>query len=1126
MTATANTVFRPLHLLRQLSGLVALLLLARAAVFAASSTAEEIAFDIPAQAADRALLTFAKQAKVDILFSFDDLHKQRSNAVVGRYDPQQALEILLRDTGFIARKNGDAKWLITPAGPPRGAIKGKLLAPDGSPARRVRVGVMPGGHNALTSEHGEFELTALAPSDYTLYAAMENARPLQIEHIAVSANEISVLQPCTFQRIEDPTRLEPFVVESTASHAQSLDHSDARFAGHVAGGNIDLTRTESDVLPYMIFNRTQIARSGVVNLNEFLQRELIDSSAATLPPEQDPKASVYATGSTNLSLRGYNPDETVILVNGRRLPEVMTSLGAPALPPDVNFIPLSLVQQVEVLPVSASALYTGNAVGGVINIVLRPDVDANATEVNATYTNALGHFDAPQESLSVLHARALLDGALRLRFNANFSRVVPPTEAELGYRERRPRPSLDLDLSVYGATPNVRSIRPDIVTDGPPPAQPGLFGEGTSPVTSVAPGADGTGGLAAFRGREGMRNTEFFDSMGALSTGLDSLDFPYGRAQHTASYYGSVVYDTFPWLQLAADLTYSDTVVHRGYEVMRGDLTLPAGSPLNPFHQPVTVSLSETAPALGENYREARLDYGSLVLGVLLKLPGDWRLALDTQYSHNIVHYRGLVGADKARWQQLVDDGIYNPLRDTQVFGPPPEFYDRVLEYTGGRGRTVTLGDYDTLDAALRLTNERLKLPTGESTVNLGTDYRRNHLAGYTDEHRYGDGTLAEDPQYWGARTLARYSFFGELQAPVVPAKWLPYWIVQADGDLALRYVASSNGKEANFAPTFGGKVAFPGGLSLRGSITTSSRFPTPTMSRQIFAPTGGGDVAGPNLEIVNDYLRHEKYVANVTEAINPSLRPEDALTETAGILFERGRKHRVRAAIDFVETHKLNEETFLGKDTITANESLWPERVLRAPAAPGQQYGVIQTIYTGRTNLAARRSQNWTASIDYRWDGCFGGTFESYARILYFQRYRVRVMPNTPSVDELNNPDGVVQLLRYRANLGASWSNKTFNFGMDEHYFDSRLLPEREWAAQGRSTIRPYWQADVFAGTDLGRWLPWKSNRYGLRLQARINNVLGSPFPKWVNDPYDTGVQPYGDWRGRVYSISLTATF
>ena len=38
--------------------------------------------------------------------------------------------------------------------------------------------------------------------------------------------------------------------------------------------------------------------------------------------------------------------------------------------------------------------------------------------------------------------------------------------------------------------------------------------------------------------------------------------------------------------------------------------------------------------------------------------------------------------------------------------------------------------------------------------------------------------------------------------------------------------------------------------------------------------------------------------------------------------------------------------------------------------------------------------------------------------------------------------------------------------------------------------------------------------------------SVLGAPFPKNVFDPSGAGVQPYGDWRGRAYSLSLTATF
>ncbi|HVU35536.1 MAG TPA: TonB-dependent receptor plug domain-containing protein [Opitutaceae bacterium] len=1111
------------------------------------AAAETIEFNLPAQPADRALLAFSKQAKVEILFSYDDLRRVRSHDVIGRFEPQEALDLLLKDSGFTARRNGPSKWIVMPTAPPPASIKGRILAPDGSAARRVRVTLVPAGTSVLTGDSGEFHFDALAPGQYRVVVAGPNYHPLQIVNVLVKAGHVTSLAPQILQRIEDPTRLEPFVVEGQ-TNGHVLDHSDALFAPRTAGGNLDLPRTESDPLPYMIFNRTQIARSGVVNLNEFLQRELIDASASTLPPEQDPNADSFLVGSNNLGLRGYSDEETVILVNGRPLPEVLISGQNSVRPPDVNFIPLSLVQQVEVLPVSAASLYSGNAVGGVINIVLRPDVDTNATEVTATYTNALAGYDAPQASLSLLHTESLLKGALRVRLNANYTRAIPPTEAELGYLQRRAIASPNADTSVYRATPNIRSVWPPVlpidpgaILDGTNPGPgstpgiaptltplPGLFGPGTPPVTSVAPGADGTGGLAAFAGREGRRNFAFFDSPGGMAASVNSVDYPYGRKQERTTYYGSAVYDAFPWLQLAVDGTYSRTMVHRGYDVFPVDLMLKSTSPFNPFRQDVIVSLNETAPRLGEGYDEARLDFGSVVLSALLKLPADWKLTLDAQYAHNIARYRGLAQLDTQRLQTLVDEGVYNPLRDTQVFGPPQAFYDQALVYRGGPGRFVTLGNYETLDLALRATNENVKLPTGQATFNFGADDRRDHLARFTDVQRYADGTLFQEPSRWDGRTLNRYSGFGELQAPLYPAKRLPHWLTRAETDLALRYVAANSAKEAYFAPTYGMKLGFPGGFSVRGSITTSNRYPTPQMSRPLILPSGDTGPGSPNYQPIFDPLRKQNYEAIVNEVINPDLRPEAAVTQTAGLIFERGREHRFRAAIDFVDTHKVNEIVFLDANRTLALEALWPERVVRAPARPGDPAGagLVQSITTMRANLASRDSRDWTGSFDYRWSGCRGGTLEAYARVLYFQSYIVQPLPNTPTVDELNAPDGLVPLLRYRANFGTSWSNRNYAFGVDGHYFHSQILPESEWQTQGHDRIRPYWQFDAFVQTNVGRWLPWKSDRYGLRVQARVNNVLGDPFPKYANDPSGAGVQPYGDWRGRVYSLSLTATF
>ncbi len=1099
------------------SGLARLLLLVVVSLLPIRLPAEPADFSLPAQPLADALLDFSRQAKVEILFSFDELRQRQSTEVIGRYEPVDALSRLLRGTDFVARRNDKGKFAVTRAVRPTGSIKGKLRGSDGSPARGVLVTIAGGRQTTETDARGEFDFPVVPPGIYRLNAAGAGYHPLPIVGIRVLAGRVSIVDTQEMLATDDVTRLAPYVVTGESDRGRLFDGSGAYLGPRVAAGNLDLPRTADDALPYTVYSRSQITRSGAVNLNEFLQRELLDSDASTRPADEDGSKAAYVIGSTNLNLRAYDAEETVVLVNGRRLPEVVTSGGVGTLPPDVNFIPLSLVQQIEVLPASAASLYSGNPVGGVINIVLRPDAEGEATEVTTTYTNALHRFDAPQSSFSLLHGRTLLDGALRVRLNASFMQTMPPTESELGYIRANVRPAAGPGDPLYRATPNIRSAN----------LSP-LFGPGSSPVTSVAPGADGTGGFAAFADRQGVRNLDLFDSPGGLAASPDSLDYPYGRRQSRATYFGSATYDVFPWLQIGLDGTYARTVVNRGYDVQTADLALQADSPLNPFKQDVRVSLIEAAPLLGEGYNEARIEFGSAVLGLLLKLPADWRAALDAQYAHNLAKYRGLAGANATRWQQLVDQGVYNPLRDTQVHGPPPEFYDHVLIYYGDRGRFVTLGNYDTVDASVRITNQSLVLPTGLGAVNFGADYRRMHLADYTNVQRFGDGSLAADPVQWQGRILQRYSVFGELQAPLLPPRRLPRWLRKIETDVAVRYVAADTGKEAYVAPTGGLKVDLVGGFSLRGSFTVSNRYPTPYMSKQAAAPSdlGSGEVSYAS---ITDPLRNQSYYVLAREAINPDLRPESAATQTAGVIFQRGKDHRFRVAVDFVDTRKTNELIFLEAQPLMDLESLFPGRVIRGPLQPGDEHtvGPVISLLTGRINAARRHSQNWNATLDYAWAKCLGGTLGLYGRLVWFQRFDRKVFPDSPVVDELRQPDGwVTGLLRYRANFGADWSGKDYGFGLDGHYFGSRILPALEWPSQGSDRIERCWQFDTYLQSDLGRWLPWQSSRVGLRGQVRINNLFGAHLPKYANDPSGAGVQPYGDWRGRTYSLSLTATF
>lgn len=78
-----------------------------------------------------------------------------------------------------------------------------------------------------------------------------------------------------------------------------------------------------------------------------------------------------STGTATVNLRGLGSARTLVLVDGRRLMP-----GDPALPvPDLNNIPATLVQRVDVLTGGASAVYGSDAIGGVVNFIMNRDFE-------------------------------------------------------------------------------------------------------------------------------------------------------------------------------------------------------------------------------------------------------------------------------------------------------------------------------------------------------------------------------------------------------------------------------------------------------------------------------------------------------------------------------------------------------------------------------------------------------------------------------------------------------------------------------------------------------------------------------------------------------------------------------
>jgi TonB dependent receptor len=79
---------------------------------AAMARAKPVKFELPAEPASSALMAFAKQAGVEVLFSYKDLKMVQSSPVVGSFEPEDALTLLLRGTGFLETLKAPGNFVV------------------------------------------------------------------------------------------------------------------------------------------------------------------------------------------------------------------------------------------------------------------------------------------------------------------------------------------------------------------------------------------------------------------------------------------------------------------------------------------------------------------------------------------------------------------------------------------------------------------------------------------------------------------------------------------------------------------------------------------------------------------------------------------------------------------------------------------------------------------------------------------------------------------------------------------------------------------------------------------------------------------------------------------------------
>lgn len=143
-------------------------------------------------------------------------------------------------------------------------------------------------------------------------------------------------------------------------------------AVQVTGSRIPRVQIEGPS-PISVITAEQISANGFTNMPEVM-RSMTQNNGATQSP-QSISNSDFTPGAQQVDLRGLGPNHTLVLVNGRRIADFPLPMSGGVSATDISSIPLGMVDRIEVLTGSASAIYGSDAVSGVVNIILKKQAD-------------------------------------------------------------------------------------------------------------------------------------------------------------------------------------------------------------------------------------------------------------------------------------------------------------------------------------------------------------------------------------------------------------------------------------------------------------------------------------------------------------------------------------------------------------------------------------------------------------------------------------------------------------------------------------------------------------------------------------------------------------------------------
>lgn len=812
-----------------------------------------------------------------------------------------------------------------------------------------------------------------------------------------------------------------------AQHAAAQQEALQRV--EITGSSIKRTEAET-AGSVQVLTRDDIERTGETTALGILTNTAAVSTNLSAATQG---AATFANGSSGVSMRGLGKVATLVLVNGRRIAQYALADAAQQNFTNIDAIPASAIERIEILKDGASAIYGSDAIAGVINIILRKEF--KGAKISTNYREAENFRDMRNRNVTGIVGFGDLDkDGYNTYVNYEFYKTDGYTTGELAshypdWVKLTPGRSTWDARSVYSPTGNYFLSSTNIV------AAPGCPANAIDATDKQCKfDALATEGQTTNSKRWSLASNTHF----RLGQSIDA-NFELTAAGATTDYL------------LGAFTTNTTTSASYWYDMLGGNLVgpfyypkLPVGHASNPYSVPVEyrARLADTGDGFNFN-RTTSMQYRAM-LSLTGEIGGwDWKSAIGRMKSTADKDFRG---TSAQGYTDAIVSGAYK-------FG---QVNDRALLESMFPVRN-TYGKVGITFWDATVSGEVAQLPAGPVRVAVGTDIRRESY-----EMKSSDNVLSGQlVSAFGLQvkdTVDHYALFTEATIPVIQRVELT---VAGRGD-------KTSNSEAHFSPKLGLRVNATDSLLLRATASGGFRAPN-------IVESGNGLGRGSYSTGVQDYRRcpianalnalvqnsasattSDKALANTYRnadcsavlpafvSSNPDLKPETSRTLTGGFVWEPVKNWTM--AIDYYHIERKDQigtrtlaDILKGESSLSAGQLVRVDNTatdneflaLVAKYAPGNTInyggiGKVALVYNPYVNSGKTRTSGFDFDASGRFNTALGQVRLKLEGDYTWKYQEWSVTDGAYGANQAGNYDGGPRLsTKLRANIkSGNWDN------------------------------------------------------------------------------------------------------